>query len=198
MRHPRQTIVSSPVGPLRLVVDDAGALTHLLFASREEAARAPGEPSGRSCLDEVERQLRAYFAGEREDFDVPLRPGGTPFQLAVWEALRAIPYAETRSYAQQAAAIGRPRAVRAVGAANGRNPISIIVPCHRVVGADGGLTGYGGGIAQKRWLLDHERRTRTVSLSSHRRDRPPRTGRGCPQSSVHTWASVRLRLSSPT
>ena len=163
MRRPRQTIVPSPVGPLRLVVDDAGALTHLLFASEEEVARAPGEPPG-SCLDEVERQLRAYFAGEREDFDVPLRPVGTPFQLAVWEALRAIPYAETRSYGQQAAAIGRPRAIRAVGAANGRNPISIIVPCHRVVGADGGLTGYGGGIAQKRRLLDHERRTRTGQL----------------------------------
>jgi methylated-DNA-[protein]-cysteine S-methyltransferase len=97
MRHPRQTIVSSPVGPLRLVVDDAGALTPPAVRLPEEAARAPGEPSGRSCLDEVERQLRAYFAGEREDFDVPLRPGGTPFQLAVWEALRAIPYAETRA-----------------------------------------------------------------------------------------------------
>jgi methylated-DNA-[protein]-cysteine S-methyltransferase len=164
MERLRQAIVSSPVGPLRLVVDGAGALTHLLFASEEEVARAPSEPSGASGLGEVERQLRAYFAGEREDFDVPLRPAGTPFQLAVWEALRAIPYAETRSYAQQAAAIGRPRAVRAVGAANGRNPISIIVPCHRVVGADGGLTGYGGGIAQKRWLLDHERRTRTGQL----------------------------------
>jgi methylated-DNA-[protein]-cysteine S-methyltransferase len=164
MRQLRQTIVPSPVGPLRLVVDDAGALTHLLFASGEGAARAPSEPPGSSALDDVERQLRAYFAGEREGFDVPLRPAGTPFQLAVWEALRAIPYAETRSYAQQAAAVGRPRAVRAVGAANGRNPIAIIVPCHRVVGADGGLTGYGGGIAQKRWLLDHERRTRTGQL----------------------------------
>jgi methylated-DNA-[protein]-cysteine S-methyltransferase len=175
MQRRRQAIVSSPVGPLRVVVDDAGALTHLLFASGEEAERAPGEPPGLPGLDEVERQLRAYFAGEREGFDIPLRPQGTPFQLAVWEALRAIPYAETRSYAQQAAAIGRPRAIRAVGAANGRNPISIIVPCHRVVGADGGLTGYGGGIAHKRWLLDHERRTRAgqVELAP---PRPPASG----------------------
>ncbi len=101
-------------------------------------------------------QLREYFAGSRTQFDLPLAPAGTAFQLDAWTALRAIPYGETRSYTEQAAALGRPRAVRAVGSANGRNPIAIVVPCHRVVGSRGGLTGYGGGVDRKRWLLAHE------------------------------------------
>ncbi len=106
----------------------------------------------------VAEQLREYFAGERERFDVPLAARGTEFQRRVWEALRAIPYGETASYGQIARAVGRPAASRAVGAANGRNPISIVVPCHRVVGAGGALTGYGGGLDRKARLLDLEAR----------------------------------------
>src|SRR5579859_1520654 len=102
------------------------------------------------------RQLQAYFAGELQSFDVPLEFAGTDFQKRVWSALRAIPYGQTRSYSQIASQIGAPRAVRAVGAANGRNPIPIIVPCHRVIGASGSLVGFGGGLAWKRLLLDLE------------------------------------------
>jgi methylated-DNA-[protein]-cysteine S-methyltransferase len=101
-------------------------------------------------------QLAEYFAGKRRTFDLPLAPHGTPFQLAVWSALRAIPYGETRNYAELARAIGRPTASRAVGAANGKNPLGIIVPCHRVIGASGALTGYAGGLSAKRWLLELE------------------------------------------
>ncbi len=103
-------------------------------------------------------QLEEYFAGSRTEFELPLAPAGTAFQRDAWTALRAIPYGATRSYAEQAAALGRPRAIRAVGAANGRNPIAIVVPCHRVVGSRGALTGYGGGVERKEWLLGHERR----------------------------------------
>ena len=110
-------------------------------------------------LDEAVRQLGEYFAGERRDFDLPLDPVGTPFQLTVWAALRDIPYAETINYGQLAGRVGNPHASRAVGLANGRNPISIVVPCHRVIGANGSLTGYGGGLDRKRTLLELERRT---------------------------------------
>ncbi|MCA9677318.1 MAG: methylated-DNA--[protein]-cysteine S-methyltransferase, partial [Myxococcales bacterium] len=105
---------------------------------------------------DVRAQLAAYLDGARRAFDVPLAPAGTPFQLAVWDALLAIPYGATESYGALARRLGRPHAARAVGAANGQNPISIIVPCHRVIGADGSLTGYGGGLPAKRWLLAHE------------------------------------------
>jgi methylated-DNA-[protein]-cysteine S-methyltransferase len=105
---------------------------------------------------DVLAQLRAYFAGELRDFDVALELAGTAFQREVWQALREIPYGETISYGELAARVGRPGASRAVGLANGRNPIAIIVPCHRVIGADGSLTGFGGGLARKRWLLEHE------------------------------------------
>jgi methylated-DNA-[protein]-cysteine S-methyltransferase len=107
-------------------------------------------------LRETTRQLTAYFAQDLRDFNLPLKMRGTPFQIRVWEALQQIPYGETRSYAQQARAVGAPEAVRAVGAANGRNPIPIVVPCHRVIGANGRLTGFGGGLPLKRWLLDLE------------------------------------------
>jgi methylated-DNA-[protein]-cysteine S-methyltransferase len=109
-------------------------------------------------LERVAAQLREYFAGERREFDVELAAKGTPFQQRVWDSLMAIPYGELRSYGDVAKAIGRPAASRAVGAANGRNPIAIIVPCHRVIGASGNLTGYGGGLPTKKWLLEHERR----------------------------------------
>ena len=153
------TTVDSPIGPLDLIADGDGALTHLLFRGEKHF-----EPVHRGLRADpgpfaaARAQLEEYFGGERTTFDLPLAPSGTAFQLAAWAALRAIPYGETRSYAAQARAIGRPTAVRAVGAANGRNPLGIVVPCHRVVGGDGSLTGYGGGIDRKRWLLGHERR----------------------------------------
>ena len=151
----RERWIDSPVGALRLVADDGG-LTSVFM---EEHRYAPaGEPTdGGPLLEEAAGQLAAWFRGERVEFDLPLRPSGTAFQLAVWEALRRIPFGETRSYGEIAAALGAPRAVRAVGAANGRNPLAIIVPCHRVIGASGALTGYAGGLNRKRWLLDHER-----------------------------------------
>ena len=104
-------------------------------------------------------QLDEYFTGSRRDFDLPLDLRGTEFQVAAWRALADIPYGHTASYGQQAASIGRPKAVRAIGGANGRNPVAIVLPCHRIVGADGSLTGFGGGIAVKKWLLDHEQST---------------------------------------
>ncbi|MBA3462915.1 MAG: methylated-DNA--[protein]-cysteine S-methyltransferase [Deltaproteobacteria bacterium] len=117
-------------------------------------------------LDETAAQLRAYFAGERTTFDLPLAPEGSGFQRLVWHALGAIACGTTRTYGELARAIGRPAASRAVGAANSKNPISIIVPCHRVIGASGELTGYAGGMKAKQWLLDHERRWSVQSPSA--------------------------------
>lgn len=141
----------SPVGALELECED-GAVTALRPA---DADAKDGEPSELSRL--VFRQLDEYFAGTRQTFDIPLRLHGTPFQQQVWAALREIPYGETRSYKDIALAVGRPKACRAVGMANNRNPIFIIVPCHRVIGADGSLVGYGGGLDMKRALLDLEK-----------------------------------------
>ena len=112
-------------------------------------------------------QLDEYFAGSRRDFELPLDLQGTEFQIAAWNALAEIPYGCTASYAQQAASIGRPKAVRAIGGANGRNPVAIVLPCHRIVGADGSLTGFGGGIAVKKWLLDHEHCMLHSATSDH-------------------------------
>ena len=151
------TTVGSPVGVLYLVADTDGRLTHLLFD--DETRFAPLAPAPRpdpAPFTAAVAQLGEYFAGDRRDFDLPLAPVGTPFQQAVWQVLRTIPFGETRSYAAQAVALGRPSAVRAAAAANGRNPIGIVVPCHRVIGTDGSLTGYGGGLWRKRWLLGHE------------------------------------------
>lgn len=144
----------TPVGPLTLTAED-GTLTGLTFGS------PPAELGGQRRDDEpilaaARRELAEYFAGQRRDFSLPLAPRGTAFQLRVWEALRAIPYGSTVSYGELARRIGEPRASRAVGLANGRNPIAVVVPCHRVVGADGSLTGFGGGLAAKRTLLDLE------------------------------------------
>jgi methylated-DNA-[protein]-cysteine S-methyltransferase len=149
------TTVDSPVGPL-LLTSDGTSLTRLLFAAEPDPSWST-DPC--PVLDEAVRQLGEYFAGERRDFDLELDPVGTPFQLTVWAALRDIPYAETISYGQLAGRVGNPHASRAVGLANGRNPISIVVPCHRVIGANGSLTGYGGGLDRKRTLLELERRT---------------------------------------
>lgn len=141
----------SPIGWIRLEAEDE-ALTGLCFAAKEGAAAAPLPGILRDAL----RQLDQYFRGRRTKFELALRPAGTPFQRDVWKALARISFGETSTYKAVAAAIGRPAAVRAVGAANGGNPISIIIPCHRVIGADGRLTGYGGGLDRKEWLLRHE------------------------------------------
>jgi len=151
--------MASPVGTLTLVAD-AGALVAVLW-ERDDPARVPLGPLVEApddpLLGETARQLAAYFARRLTAFDLPLGFRGTAFQQAVWRALLAIPFGETRSYAAIAAAIGRPEACRAVGAANGRNPISIVAPCHRVVGASGALTGFAGGLAAKDYLLTLER-----------------------------------------
>src|SRR4051794_35862789 len=148
--------VDSPIGEL-LLVSDGEALCGLSMQGGRRPLRIdPAWSAAREPFEAVTRQLGEYFAGERTAFDLPLQPHGTDFQRAGWAALRAIPYGETRSYGEIARAVGRPDAVRAVGAANGSNPIAVIVPCHRVIGADGSLTGFGGGLERKRILLDLE------------------------------------------
>ena len=137
---------------------DAGQLSSCLARLEAEtsvAVRRGGRAGEGACAD-VQRQLRSYFAGERLAFDLPLAPRGTVWQRGVWAALRDIPAGETASYGTIAARLGRPAASRAVGAAIGRNPLAIVVPCHRVIGSDGALTGYAGGLHRKRWLLAHE------------------------------------------
>lgn len=145
-------VLDSPVGPLLLRARD-GALVRLAFAPGAEVdAGAPDDP----VLAGAATQLAAYFAGERESFDLPLAPEGTDFQLAVWERLAAIPYGTTTTYGDIAEGLGGHAVCRAVGRANGSNPLAIVVPCHRVIGADGSLTGFGGGLEAKQWLLRHE------------------------------------------
>jgi methylated-DNA-[protein]-cysteine S-methyltransferase len=149
------TEVETPVGLLTLVGGDTG-LRAVLWPGGPTPHDA--EPGPHAVLAETERQLREYFEGTRRTFELPLELVGTPFQRRAWLALANIPYATTVSYGEQARRIGVPRAARAIGAANGRNPLSIVLPCHRVVGAGGALTGYGGGLDAKRRLLDHELR----------------------------------------
>ena len=155
------TSYDSPVGTLTLVGGPAG-LRAVLWpgdrAARAGISRNALVPGEATVLAATARQLDEYFAGARTAFDLPLDLHGTPFQLAAWQALAEIPYGETRTYTQQAEVIGRPTAVRAVGAANGRNPLSIVLPCHRVVGSDGTLRGFGGGLEVKAALLALERR----------------------------------------
>ena len=149
--------VDTPIGELTLVASETG-LREVLWAGEETEA-----PAGASAvLDAAAEQFREYFAGERTDFDVPLDVAGTDFQHDAWLALASIPYGETVSYAEQARRLGRPAAVRAVGAANGLNPLPIVLPCHRVIGSDGSLTGFGGGLDVKRALLEHEAGTRPL------------------------------------
>lgn len=149
----------SPVGELTLVADDRGLAAILWENDRPDRVRLGTleEKADHPVLVETERQLGEYFAGERRAFDVPLSFAGTDFQKRVWAALLAIPFGETRSYGEIADHLGAPGASRAVGAANGRNPISIIAPCHRVVGSNGKLTGFAGGLEAKAFLLDLER-----------------------------------------
>ena len=162
-----RTVTESPIGELTiLATDDAVVAIH--FGDDRVDNRAALDvvdvPHGEhSVLDEAVRQLDEYFAGDRLEFDLPLEPNGTPFQRQAWNALCTIPYGETISYGEQARRLGDRNKSRAVGAANGKNPIPIVVPCHRVIGANGHLTGFGGGIGVKAWLLDHELRVRASS-----------------------------------
>lgn len=154
------TLLPSPVGEL-LLTGNGTHLTGLYMPPHKWApTRADDWVRDDARFAPATAQLAAYFGGDLTDFNVPLDPSGTPFQMRVWEALRAIPYGQTVSYGQVAARIGQPTASRAVGLANGRNPISIIVPCHRVIGASGSLTGYGGGLDRKQLLLALESRGR--------------------------------------
>ena len=147
-------IIDTPIGSLSAVADAEGRLVALRFDGDLLDARTAGPPLAARHVREIEE----YFAGTRREFTIPLAPRGTEFQLAVWNALLDVPYGDTISYAELARRIGRPAAVRAVGAANGANPIPVIIPCHRVIGSNGTLTGYGGGIERKQWLLAHEGR----------------------------------------
>jgi methylated-DNA-[protein]-cysteine S-methyltransferase len=156
-------IVDSPIGLLTLVGDDEALCGLHMEDQAHQPTVSPLWQRDDRAFPKVVDQLAAYFAGDLTDFDVPLRLAGTPFQQRVWEALREIPYGQTRSYGQIAARIGKPTAFRAVGLANGRNPVAVIVPCHRVIGANGTLVGYGGGLDRKVALLELERGSRSAS-----------------------------------
>ena len=164
------TYIDTPVGKLMLAGCDDHGLRYIAFQCGKGAlGPKPEWRQSAAPFRAVERQLREYFQGKRTVFELKRHPKGTPFQRAVWDALLDIPYGETRTYGEIARAIGRPTAVRAVGLANGRNPLPIVVPCHRVIGASGKLVGYGGGLPVKQALLDRER-----EVSAARRTRPAR------------------------
>lgn len=156
----KKCTIPSPLGDLVLAATDDGLVQVHLPVERHPRPIIGDPDPGHPVLGRAIEQFAAYFAGELVAFDLPLAASGTPFQQQVWAALLDIPYGETCSYGAIAKAIGHPSASRAVGAANGRNPLAIIVPCHRVIGASGDLTGYGGGMPAKVWLLAHERRLR--------------------------------------
>ncbi|MCC7126486.1 MAG: methylated-DNA--[protein]-cysteine S-methyltransferase [Acidobacteria bacterium] len=154
-------VIDSPIGPLMLAASD-GVLRRLAFVRDGMPPPEPDWARDLGELDDVVRQLEAYFAGRLKQFTIPVGPHGTPFQQRVWTALQQIPYGETTSYGALARRIGAESAVRAVGAANGANPIAVIIPCHRVIGADGSLTGFGGGLPTKRALLELEQGIRRM------------------------------------
>lgn len=160
----KQLQFASPLGPL-LITANAKGIESVLFRDNSDA---PDHSNDMLLLD-CKAQFDAYFAGTLQQFDVPLAAQGTEFQQAVWQQLYKIPFAQLRSYSDIARALNNPKAVRAVGAANGRNPLTIIVPCHRVIGANGTLTGYAGGLARKDWLLKHEQTT-ALALGSFQLD----------------------------
>lgn len=162
MEEPRliYTYVDTPIGSI-LIAGDGNAIIETYFAGAQPKPDWIRDDDG---LREAADQLRAYFGGERQSFDLPLAPRGTEFQLSVWNALQRIPYGQTTTYSTIAERIGRPAAIRAVGAANGANPIPIIIPCHRVIGANGSLTGFGGGLDVKRQLLALEARVAGQTL----------------------------------
>jgi methylated-DNA-[protein]-cysteine S-methyltransferase len=156
--------LDTPIGRLMLALDGAG-LRHIDFETgRHPTPIGTDWERGPGALHEARAQLKAYFAGKLTTFDLPLAPQGTEFQQQVWLELLRIPYATTINYGELARRLGDPLASRAVGAANGRNPLPIVVPCHRVIGADGSLTGFGGGLPVKRFLLDHEQHHSTFTL----------------------------------
>lgn len=158
--------IDSPIGHLMIAANDTGIRAIEFPENRHPVSRNDEwHETPHPLITQAAKQLGEYFAGQRREFDLPLAPQGTAFQLQVWDALRSIPYGETRSYAEQAQSIGKPNAVRAVGAANGRNPIPIIVPCHRVIGANGTLTGFGGGLPIKQYLLQVEGALKQPSLT---------------------------------
>ena len=167
--------MASPVGELLLTAEDTG-LTRVWFERRRHGGEpdpqwvrgGPGDKAATGILEAARAQLDEYFDGRRTDFDLPLQPSGSAFQMQVWARLREIPFGSTISYSELARRVGDPSAVRAVGGANARNPLPIVVPCHRVIGADGSLTGFGGGIQRKHWLLAHE----GVPLAATRRGAP--------------------------
>jgi methylated-DNA-[protein]-cysteine S-methyltransferase len=151
-------VVFSPIGGVGIAVDD-GAVCAVSFGAGDTPADATGAGRSPPTLAEAERQLRQYFAGDRTEFDLPLaEPRGSEFECSVWRAIAAIPYGETRSYGEIARSVGEPGGAQAVGVACNHNPTPIIVPCHRVIGADGKLVGFGGGVHRKRWLLQLEAR----------------------------------------
>lgn len=163
------TTVESPCGPLLCVVDETGAVVRIEFGRGRDSQKVTERLRDRAIAGteviedaartaEVRRQLEEYFAGKRQEFGLALAPAGTPFERSVWDELRKIPFGETRSYGEIAHALGRPGASRAVGRANGANPLPIVVPCHRVIGSDGSLTGFGGGLDAKSRLLELEGR----------------------------------------
>ena len=159
----------TPVGFLTLVASDQGLRAILwpkLSPARAGIHPIPRRTPDHPILMETAAQLDEYFAGSRTTFDIPLDLHGTRFQLAAWRSLARIPFGTTTSYGRQAAALGIPKAARALGAANGANPVCIVLPCHRVIGADGSLTGFGGGLPTKQWLLDHEARVLASSIVS--------------------------------
>ena len=165
-RPTRSTAMATPIGEL-LITSDGEGLTGVFMESDRSSPRpaaAGGSDGDDPVLRAAREQLAAYFAGALTAFDLPLAARGTPFQERVWAALRGVPFGTTVSYGDIARRIGSPAAVRAVGAANGRNPLPIVVPCPRVVGADGSLTGFGGGVARKQWLLAHEARVQGTQL----------------------------------
>ena len=160
----KYTYLGSPLGDMLATRDERGITSLDLPKSRYPTRVRDDWQRDDAAFDDIRTQLAEYFGGTRYDFDLPLHPAGGAFQLRVWQALRGIPYGETTSYGKLATLLGDPSAARAVGSANGQNPIPIIVPCHRVIGADGSLTGYGGGLGAKRWLLDHEARHAGLTL----------------------------------
>lgn len=157
---------NSPIGELLVLGDRESVHKLLMNGDGDFDDRKDDLTQDQQAFARTIDQLSEYFAGDRDSFDLPLEPEGTEFQRAVWNALAEIPFGETRSYGEIAAAVGRPKAARAVGMANNRNPIAVIVPCHRVIGSGGALVGYAGGLERKTWLLDHEREARSANSSS--------------------------------
>ena len=161
-----RSTVKAPFGTLTVVASERG-VRYCMFDNESHPKQLDGlniiDDASHTCIANAVKQVKEYLAGTRLEFDLPLDLHGTEFQQQAWRSLAQVPYGKTWSYAQQAASIGRPAATRAIGAANGRNPVAVILPCHRIIGANGALTGFGGGLPVKQWLLEHERRVLSAS-----------------------------------